>query len=183
MNSFYKNGVSETSLGSGMKRRSRKRSHRGAVSFMEIAMGSFLLLICVFFGLDAYVWMQAYMINDMACRDAARAAAAAQPQTSTTTLAAWQQAATDAANAQLRLHINNGPYISNPQLVNINWNDYNQVYPPPPQTPNVTVTTSIDFNLPAPIFFMGNMVMQGGGGQKLTFRRTYVFPIINLRPQ
>lgn len=165
------------------RRRRCFRGERGAGSFVEVALGSLLLFILVFFGLDAYAWMQAYMINDMACRDACRSAAQAQPTNSQTTVAAYTQAARDAANGQLRLHINNGPYVGNPQLVNLVWNDFNGNLPPPPQTPNVTVTTSIDVNLPAPIFFMGTMVMQGGSGQVLTLQRTYCFPITNLRPQ
>lgn len=162
---------------------SQIRDQHGGTSFIEIALGSFLLMVLVFFGLDAYVWMQGFMINDMACRDACRSAAEAQPTNGSTTFAAYEQAARDAANAQLKLHINNGPYIRNPLLVNLVYNDYGGNMPAPPQTPNVTVTTSTEISLPAPIFFFGSQVMQGGGGQSLTLTRSYVFPIIKMRPQ
>lgn len=159
------------------------RNQRGAGSFIEIALGCLMFMILIFLGLDAYAWMQAYMINDMACRDACRSAAEAQPTNGSNTFSAYEQAARNAASAQLRLHINNGPYIRNPQLVNLIYNDYGGNMPPPPQTPNVTVTTSTDVNLPAPVFFFGSQVMRGGNGQSLTLTRTYVFPIVKLRPQ
>ncbi|HEY9788548.1 MAG TPA: hypothetical protein V6D17_24375 [Candidatus Obscuribacterales bacterium] len=158
------------------------RSEKGASSFIEVSLGSFLLIMVILLSVDAYVWMHAYMINDMACRDACRSAAEGVPATGATTKAAYQQAAREAALAQLKLHISNGPYIANPQLVSLIWNDYNNTLPRAPETPYVSVTTSIDVKMPAPVFFMGAQVMWGGANKALTLKRTYVFPIVHLRP-
>ncbi|HEY9786424.1 MAG TPA: hypothetical protein V6D17_13535 [Candidatus Obscuribacterales bacterium] len=157
------------------------RSKRGASSFVEVAMSGSLLIVLMFFAIDAYVWIQAYMVNDAACRDACRSAAEAQPSSGATTITAYANAAREAALAQITLHVQNSAYLTNPQLVAINYN-YTGTMPPQPQTPTVTVTTSIDVNLPAPIFFMNSMVMDGGGGKVLRLQRTYVYPIINLPP-
>ncbi len=156
----------------------RQHCPRGS-SLVEIAIPSLFLMVVVFFCIDAYVWVQAFMVIDLACRDATRAAAQAVPPNGSTTSASYQSAAREAALSQLKLHIENGPYIKNPQLISLEWNDYGGVLPPPPDTPYVTCTTSLDVNLPVPVTLFGSKLSPDG---KLVFKRAYTFPIINLRP-
>lgn len=163
-----------------IKRGHTDRSENGS-SFVEVAIASVALGVIVFIGLDAYVWTQAFMINDLACRDACRAAAGAQSPTATP--AAYAKAANDAARRELNLHIVSGPWIKNPQLVSLQWNDLGASnggpMPPPPQTPNVRVRTSLDVSLPVPITFMQQTVLNSG---VLTFHRSYTMPIVKLPP-
>ncbi len=44
------------------------REKRGATgsSFIEVAIASVALGVIIFFGIDAYVWCQAFMLNDLA---------------------------------------------------------------------------------------------------------------------
>ena len=155
------------------------RRRTSGSSLIEIAIPSLFLMVVVFFCIDAYVWVQSFMLNDLACRDATRSAAQAVPPNGSTDLSAYRSAAREAALSQLKMHIDNGPYIKNPTLVNMEWNDYGGVLPAPPDTPYVTCTTSLDVSLPVPLTFMGATVLKDG---KLTFKRSYTFPIINLRP-
>jgi len=158
-----------------------KTRSQGGSSFIEVAISSVALGIIVLFGMDAYVWTQAFMINDLACRDAARAAAQARPPSGANTIAAYSAAAQQAADRELKvMHINTaGPYIKNPQLVSCVWNGVGpgDPLPAPPATPTVTVQTSIDMMLPFPLFFMSQQVAPGG---KLVFRRSYTFPLVVL---
>lgn len=158
----------------------RKRNESGS-SFIEVAIASVALGVIVFIGLDAYVWTQAFMINDLACRDACRAAAGAT--SSINTPAAYASAAAAAAQRELNLHIVSGPWIKNPQLVSCQWNDLGasngNPMPPAPVTPNVRVRTSLDVNLPVPITFMQKTVLNSG---VLTFHRSYTMPIVTLPP-
>ncbi len=157
-----------------------KRSNAGS-SFIEVAISSISLGVIVLLGLDAYVWTQGFMINDLACRDACRAAAQARPPSGANTIAAYSAAATQAADRELKvLHINTGgPYIRNPQLISCVWNGIGPTdpLPPAPQTPTVTVQTSIDMRLPFPIIFMSQQVAPGG---VLVFRRSYTMPLVVL---
>lgn len=161
------------------------RSRVGS-SFIEVAIASMALAVIVFLGLDAYVWTQGFMINDLACRDACRAAAQARPPSGTNTRAAYTAAATQAADRELRrLHIVTGPWITNPRLIGaINWTgpEAGDPLPAPPATPFVTVQTAIDMKLPVPIFFMGSQVLNGSSTDVLVFRRSYTMPIVNLIP-
>lgn len=157
-----------------------KRSTAGS-SFIEVAISSVALGVIVLFGLDAYVWTQAFMINDLACRDACRAAAQARPPSGANTVAAYAAAAQQAADRELKvMHINTGgPYIQNPQLISCVWNGVGPTdpLPAPPATPTVTVQTSIDMRLPFPIIFMSQQVTPGG---VLVFRRSYTMPLVVL---
>ncbi len=165
----------------GRTRHGEKLRDAEGSSFIEVAIASVALGVIVFIGLDAYVWTQAFMINDLACRDACRAAA--QATSTTKTAAAYALAAKNAAQRELDLHIVSGPWIKNPQLVSINWNDMGasngKPMPPAPQTPNVRVRTSLDVNLPVPIRFMNQTVQNSG---TLTFHRSYTMPIVKLPP-
>src|SRR5580700_668717 len=71
------------------------REHRGA-SAVELAVGSFFLLVLTLFCVDAMVLLLANGVNNEACRDAARAAASAPP-------AAARQCAEQALRAHQQL--------------------------------------------------------------------------------
>lgn len=157
-------------------KKTRKNREADGSSFIEVAIASFFLAIIVFFGLDAYVWMQAFMLNDLACRDACRAAA--QATHTTNTPGAYAGAAQQAAIRELQLHSVPRPYIGNPTFVaaGFQWNDFGASNGGPmpglPQTPFVRVQSSMSVNLPVPLGPSGAMV----------FQRSYSMPIVNLPP-
>lgn len=157
----------------------RNRDEQGS-SFIEVGIASIAMAVIVFMGIDAYVWMQAFMLNDIACRDACRAASQAQGATSALTKTRAQQAAI----RECTLHSVNRPYIGNPTFVaaGFQWQDFGSSgggpLPAAPQTPFVRVQTSMNVNLPVPIF-MGQ-TMSGGA---LVFRRSYAMPIVNIPGQ
>jgi hypothetical protein len=150
-------------------------------SFIEVGIASVAMAVIVFLALDCYIWMQAFMLNDLACRDACRAAA--QASSPTNTVAAYKTAAQNAAIRELQLHSVSRPYIGNPTFVGggFLWQDYGasngNPMPAIPQTPFVRVQSSMNVNLPVPIF-MGNS-MSGGA---LVFQRSYSMPIVTLPP-
>lgn len=160
----------------------QNRNPQGS-SFIEVGIASVAMAVIVFLAIDAYIWMQAFMLNDIACRDACRAAAQASSPTST--VAAYKAAAINAATRELQLHSVTPPrpYIGNPTFVagGFLWQDYGAsnggTMPAPPQTPYVRVQSSMNVNLPVPIF-MGN-TMSGGS---LVFQRSYSMPIVTLPP-
>jgi len=157
-----------------------KRVKNGS-SFIEVAIASIALGVIVFFGLDAYIWMQAFMINDLACRDACRAAA--QAQGSTNTPLAYKTAAQNAAIRELAQHSVPRAYIGNPTFVGSGfvWNDFGASnggpMPALPQTPFVRVQSSMNVNLPVPILIPGAMEAKA-----LVFQRSYAMPIVSLPP-
>ncbi|MBA3993687.1 MAG: hypothetical protein C0469_09185 [Cyanobacteria bacterium DS2.3.42] len=162
-------------------RNSDKTRDENGSSFIEVGIASVAMAVIVFVGIDGYVWMQAFMLNDMACRDACRAAAQATSPTSTA--AAYKTAAQNAATRELQLHSVSRPYIGNPTFVpgGFVWQDYGASnggpLPPIPQTPFVRVQSRMNVNLPMPIF-MG----QSMGSGALVFQRSYSMPIVNLPP-
>lgn len=148
-------------------------------SFIEVGIASVAMAVIVFLALDAYVWMQAFMLNDLACRDACRAAA--QARGSAETPASYKSAAQQAAIRELQLHSVPRPYIGPSTFVagGYVWQDYGAsnggAFPALPQTPYVRVQSSMNVTLPVP-FFMG----QSMGNGNLTFQRSYSMPIVNL---
>lgn len=157
-----------------------RRSREGS-SFIEVGIASISMAVIVFLCIDAYVWCQAFMLNDIACRDACRAAA--QAQGTTNTVAAYKAAAQQAAVRELQLHSVSRPYIGNPTFVagGFVWQDFGASnggnMPPIPQTPFVRIQSSMNVNLPVPILMPGATV-----AQPLVFQRSYAMPIINLPP-
>ncbi len=87
------------------------------------------------------------MINDLACRDACRAASQAQGPLNT--VASFKTAAQNAAIRELTLHSVSRPYIGNPTFVagGFVWQDYGAsnggAMPGVPQTPYVRVQSSM----------------------------------------
>lgn len=156
-----------------IKHMQKGNRHEQGSSFIEVGIASAFMAIIVFVGIDCYVWMQAFMLNDIACRDACRAAA----QASGTTAATTKSAAQLAAQRQCQIHSVSRPYIGNPTFVagGFVWQDFGSsgggALPAPPQTPYVRVQTSMNVNLPIP-FRMS--------GAPLVFQRAYSMPIVNI---
>ncbi len=150
-------------------------------SFIEVGIASVAMAVIVFMAIDMYVWVQAFMLNDLACRDACRAAA--QASSTTNTVTAYKTAAQNAATRMLQLHSVPRPYIGNPTFVpgGFVWQDYGASnggpMPAIPQTPYVRVQSSLNVNLPMPIFMGKSM-----GSSGLVFQRSYSMPIVNLPP-
>lgn len=158
----------------------QRRSEEGS-SFIEVGIASVAMAVIVFLAMDAYVWMQAFMLNDIACRDACRAAA--QASSTTNTPVAYKAAAKSAAIAELALHSVSRPYIGFPTFVDGGyvWQDYGASngnnMPAQPQTPFVRVQTSMNVNLPIPLNAFGGLQ-----AKPLVFQRSYSMPIVNLPP-
>ena len=164
-----------------IKHAPKPQRDENGTSFIEVGIASIAMGVIVFMAIDMYVWVQAFMLNDLACRDACRAAAAAQG--SVNTVASYKTAAQNAAIRELQLHSVPRPYIGNPTFVagGFLWQDYGasngNPLPAIPQTPYVRVQSSLAVNLPMPIF-MG----QSMGSNALVFQRSYSMPIVNLPP-
>ena len=148
-------------------RYSKKRRQGSAI--IEVAISIGLMIVLAALGSDVTLITYAMFLNDKACRDATRAAA---QQTSSAS-------ALQAAQTQLSVHATDGSFVSQPVLVsqtspNFVYNDYGG-NPPTNQSPYVTVTTSTNIKLPAPIFFLSMHFMPNGSVQ---FVRSYTYPII-----
>lgn len=158
----------------------KHRDEKGS-SFIEVGIASVAMAVIVFLAMDAYVWMQAFMLNDIACRDACRAAA--QSQGTTNTVASYKTAAQNAAIRELSLHSVTRPYIDNPTFVpsGFVWQDFGASnggnMPPSPQTPFVRVQSSMNVNLPVPLNAFGGLQ-----AKPLVFQRSYSMPIVNIPP-
>lgn len=163
-----------------IKHISKHRDEKGS-SFIEVGIASVAMAVIVFLAMDAYVWMQAFMLNDIACRDACRAAA--QSQGTSNTVASYKTAAQNAAIRELTLHSVNRPYIGNPTFVagGFVWQDFGASnggnMPPSPQTPFVRVQSSMNVNLPIPLNAFGGLQ-----SKPLVFQRSYSMPIVNIPP-
>ncbi len=158
----------------------QNRNEKGS-SFIEVGIASVAMAVIVFLAIDAYIWMQAFMLNDLACRDACRAAA--QSQGTASTVASYKTAAQNAAIRELTLHSVTRPYIGNPTFVGTGflWQDFGASaggsMPALPQTPYVRVQSSMNVNLPVPLMMPGQMQ-----NRPLVFQRSYSMPIVNLPP-
>ena len=156
------------------------------LSSVELAISAVCLVIMVLLAIDLAMMMLGNQILDRAARDATRAAAAQSTQTS----------AINAAKTALAMHQTDGHFVSQPVLTStispdFVYNDYSgtpygQVIPPGnPNSgsvalnPTVTVTTKVQVLLPASMGFFGVSLDQGAlTGGKMTFVRTYTFPIV-----
>jgi len=144
-------------------------SRSRGTALMEVALSASMLIVLAAVGSDITLVTCGMTLNDSTCRDATRAAA--QQSTSA--------AALSAAQAQLKIHATDGVFVSQPILVstsspNFVYNDYGGS-PPANTSPYVTVTTSVNVKLPAPIVFLGATFSPGG---YIQFIRSYTYPII-----
>ncbi|RTL44581.1 MAG: hypothetical protein EKK48_04845 [Candidatus Melainabacteria bacterium] len=142
-----------------------KYRNSSGFSFIEVAISSFLVMILAVIAINISILVFACAVNDKACRDAVRAAAQ-QPNAAK---------AQNFALASIKNHKTDGFFISQIQLTNFNYNDFNGA-PPPGQCPLVQVTTSVDVTLPAPLIFFGTSLTN-----KMKFSQIYTSPIIKTK--
>ncbi len=144
------------------------RSRKGMTGMMEIAASALFLVVLALLALDICMAIFGASMNDRACHDAARAAAAAN-----TSAKAWNLAQT-----ALKAYSADGVFVIAPQLLSgtgqYAYQDFNGT-PPPDTSPFVTVTTLTVVRIPAPIFFYGASFMKDGKAQ---FVQRYTYPII-----
>ena len=139
---------------------------------VELACGSFFLLVLTLLAIDITILMLGYELNDRACRDACRAAA----QQST------PLAAQNAASTILKTHIADGNFVTNPTLLTgpayFQYQDFGGN--PSAGNPTVTVTTECKVKTPVPLTFVGSVFGHDGDwtSDQWTFRKRYTFPIV-----
>jgi hypothetical protein len=143
------------------------RSSRGSIS-VELACGSLLVSVFVIVALHLGVAIFGAFINDRACRDACRNAAQGETPTEASQL----------VNVMLNAYQATG-FVSNPTLsAPIVYQDFGGT-PPAQTSPYVQVTTSTLVTMPLQAFaFFGSGFLQDG---KLTFTKTYTFPIVRVK--
>ncbi len=146
-------------------RRQNSRSNRGHL-IIELSMITFLIVVVSVLCANIGIVSLATSLNDAACRDAARAAAQASNAT----------AALKLAQAAIKAHSTDGYYVTIPTVdtSSFEYQDY-AGNPPANTSPYVKVTTTSQVRIPAPILFFGAQFSKSG---KLTFTRTYNFPIV-----
>ncbi len=146
--------------------KSRLRSRRQGHTLIEVSMLSILFVVIGVLCLDVGYLIMGSEMNDRACRDAARAAAEGDNYATALQL----------AQTAVVAHRGDGYFVSNP-TVNTGsflYQDFGGS-PPPNTSPFVSVTTSCNIRMPAPIFFLGASF---GGQGDMNFTKTYVFPIV-----
>jgi Flp pilus assembly protein TadG len=134
---------------------------------IEFGCVAIALAVVAVLSADIGVVMLADSTNERACRDGARAAA--QGSDSVTAL--------KLAQAAVNTHAPNNLFVSNPIIDTSNfvYQDY-AGNPPPNTSPYVSVVTSINVHVPAPVFFYGAVFNPSNG--LMTLRKEYTFPIV-----
>jgi len=141
------------------------RSNR-ASSILELAVIAPLFVVMALFCLDILILTTGSGINERACRDAARMAGQ-----STNYAGALQMAQTG-----VKAYQGDGFFVTSPVVntASFVYNDFGG-NPPANTSPYVTVTTSNQLRIPAPIFLYGLHAMNNG---YVTCQNTYTFPIV-----
>lgn len=157
---------SHISLGK-ISNRHNRRAQRGSL-LVELSCCSFMMLVFVILAVHLTAIIFGAYKNDIACRDAARAAAQGEDLTQATKL----------AQVVLRGH-ETVSFVGKPVLKSpIIYQTYNGS-PGPQSSPYVELTTSTEVTLPfQPLTFFGNAQFKDG---KLKFSNTYTFPIVRLK--
>ncbi len=137
-----------------------------AFSLAEVAVSAFLVMVLAVLSINIAILVFACSVNDKACRDAVRAAAQ-QPNAAKARVFAL---------ASIKNHKTDGFFLSQIQLTNFNYNDFNGNPPPVGLCPLVQVTTSVNVTLPAPVIFFGASLTN-----KITFSQIYTSPIIKTK--
>ena len=148
-----------------MKSRVKSSRNNKAGAIVELGFIASLLLIVTLFCTDVLVLILGSGVNERACRDAARMAAQGTSYKQALVLA---QIAT-------RAHQGDGYFITTPvvDVPSFVYNDYSGS-PPADTSPFVTVSTSCQIRLPAPIFLYG----LNFNPANMRFTKTYTFPIV-----
>lgn len=144
-----------------------KLSARGS-TILELGFIGGLLTMLVMFALNLGFVILGCRMNDRACRDAARAAAQASNAAQALQL----------AQSAILAHQTDGYFISastvsTPSFV---YQDF-AGNAPANTSPYVTVTTTNQVRIPAPVLLMGANLGPNG---TLTFSNTYTFPIVKM---
>lgn len=144
--------------------KSVRRRNRGSVA-IEIGAGALVAIGLMALALNVCFAMMAYGLNDRACREAARAAAQQNTSAAANNIAQVVVAGLSKSNSPLGAI----------RVVKVTYNDFNGT-PPDDQSPYVSVTTSSDVRMPAPIEFFGKKVF----ATSIPVQKTYTFPIVRL---
>jgi Flp pilus assembly protein TadG len=135
-------------------------------SLIELGAISMFLSVLVIFSVDIGIMMMASSMNDRACRDAARAAAQADTYANALSL----------AQTALKSYTADGYFVTQPTISTTNFVYQDYAGSPPSNTsPYVSVTTSVQAKVPAPINFFN---AKFGANGSYIFTQTYTFPIV-----
>ena len=149
------------------KRAMRHRNRRG-IHLVELAASAVALSVMAMFCLDACVVLIGYQFNDACCRDAARAASQAKDAAS----------ALKVARTTVLAHRADGYFCSQPNVADadVMYQDYGGNISST-NVPHVTVKTTCNVKMPAPLFFLGANLKDDGTFQSIC---EYTFPITNI---
>ena len=132
---------------------------------IDLSIACMMLIGFSVLALDAGGAIMAFGMTDRACRDAARAAAQGSSPSEARQL----------ANAIIRTYATSSGVLSSPRIDNVTYTDFGG-HPPEGSSPFVTVTTSANARVLAPLSFFGADVLSGS----FPMRKTYTFPIVKL---
>jgi hypothetical protein len=148
-----------------MKYRTKQlRNTRGA-AILELGFIATLTVLITLFCVDVLVLLIGSGSNERACRDAARMAAEATNYNNALNL----------AQLASKAYQGDGYFVTTPVVdkTSFQYNDYGGS-PPSDTSPYVSVSTSCQIRLPAPIFLYGLNFNRSN----MTFTKTYTFPIV-----
>lgn len=144
-----------------------KRSTKGTL-VIELAAGTFLLMIFTLIAVHLTVMVYGAFINDRACRDAARAAAQGQSPSEAFKL----------ASCILTTHNPVGTFVEAPQLKGpIQYEDYGGT-PPAGRSPFVHVSTQTKVHAPFALLSVCGETFNDG---TVAFTQSYTFPIVRVK--
>ncbi len=143
-----------------------KIRNRKATAIVELASISVLLVVISMFVANVLILSIGSGIAERSCRDAARMAAEGSSY----------ETALQLAQAAVKGYKGDGYFITSPivDVASFVYNDYGGS-PPVDVSPFVSVSTSCQVHIPAPILVYG---LNWGTDNNMTFSKTYVFPII-----
>lgn len=140
------------------------RKQQGTL-LVDLSVACIIVIAFAVLALDCGGAIMAFGITDRACRDAARAAAQGSSPTEARQL----------ANSVIRTYASSSGILSSPRIENVTYTDFGG-HPPDGSSPFVTVTTSANARVLAPLSFFGRDVLAGN----FPMRKTYTFPIVKL---
>jgi hypothetical protein len=146
---------------------SKRRTSRASLS-VELACGSFFMVLFVLLGLHLGIGIFGAYVNDRACRDACRNAAQGKDLTESTKLA------TTVIKGYRDSSFLSAPKISSPLV----YQDFGGK-PPAQTSPFVQVSTETQVTLPFGVLAFFNTAFLKDG--KIAFRKSYTFPIVRIK--
>ncbi len=148
-----------------MYKQPKLRDKRGG-SILELAIIAILLVVISLFCVDILVLIIGSGVNERACRDAARMAAQSTNYAGSLVL----------AQTAVKAFPGDGYFVTTPAVdtASFVYNDFGG-NPPVDTSPYVSVTTTAQVRIPAPVFLWGATYMNNG---TMVFTKTYTFPIV-----